>query len=103
MDGTILSFYMDNDSKQWQSLKINTNINGNKPPNMFGKDIFSFDHTNKGLQPKEAELSINLLTGHYRDAYNKNLQGVNMKADHNCTALIIKSGWTLPDNYPVKF
>lgn len=49
-DGTIMRFYMNNT----QSYAIILDVNGQKEPNMYGKDVYYFTYVNNKLLPNGA-------------------------------------------------
>ena len=59
---------------------IHVDINGNNPPNKFGKDIFSFTFYKTGLSCIR-----------YSPISN---------CGRSCACFIMENGWKIPDNYP---
>lgn len=77
-------------------------INGKKKPNIIGKDIFVFDiykYNEGGYKVKfwNINANINHLAG--SESYGCNKETTHFQG-FNCGALIQKSGWEIPDNYP---
>lgn len=71
-------------------------INANKKKNVWGRDAFIFvigDTNNDRLFP---------LSG--QESRERNLSGcANTASGRECAALIMKSNWEIPDDYPIKF
>ena len=102
-DGSIIFLSVNNDSIRMYDLIINVDINGNKGPNVIGKDIFSF-YLKTGKTGNISQTSFWGLTGTsteretlLNDSYrgcNKNAQGMY------CGALIQYDNWEISDDYP---
>jgi len=106
-DGTILWGYNDNDNY----LILAADINGDKPPNMAGRDTFWFVY-DKRENPSEQKFhrtgkaglhmwgegnSREYLTGTSYDNCNKNAASVS---GTHCGALILLDSWQIKDDYP---
>ncbi len=102
-DGTFIGFVSDNFTtsagNKMDIVRMYVDINGQKKPNQYGKDIFVFyynirdDDTprnNGKMMPVGYDLARNtLLSG-----CNKNEGG------RYCGALIMRDGWKISDDYP---
>ena len=69
--------------------KIIVDLNGGLPPNTFGKDVFLFLRTEKGII--------------YPYGYNTGTNSINSNCKHNgtyCSAKIMQDGWKISDDYP---
>ncbi len=64
-------------------------LNGPSGPNVVGKDVFSFNRTEKGLEDYCREQS---------EQYIKN--NCNASAGRCCSTKLIKDGWEIKDDYP---
>lgn len=83
---------------------VNVDINGQKKPNKSGRDYFEFavalDTTQDMYRPtgrlnaSGQSQTLELITGNENSSCSKSGNG------SYCAALIIKSGWKLPENYP---
>ena len=98
-DGTFLSFvtisWDDEGAPHYsQTQMVRVDLNGSKPPNMFGRDTFTF--------------VINLNNNSVKPAcYNKDEDYVNNDckrggAGECCLQKIINDNWTIKDDYPWK-
>ena len=101
-DGTSLTFNINESSENNHQFKIVIDINGDKKPNVYGKDIFQFkyyisfsDPTLVGrFVPNGFDNTRQQLLSNSNYQCNKNKQGFR------CAALIIKDGWQIKDDYP---
>ncbi len=102
-DGSILSFMLDNNSQNWETLYIYYDINGNKRPNIYGIDIFTFTFYGNdspairfaGWNKTRAQmLSSGTRTGCSVSAGSYSGQ--------DCGALIMYDGWKISKDYPWK-
>ena len=92
-DGTFLFFVFRTETSSPESVRyIFIDVNGIKLPNTFGKDVFIFSQTEKGLLPYGMEMTDSKLK---KNCYTEDGKG--------CTALIYKNGWEIPSDYPAKF
>ncbi len=101
-DGTFIGLVSDNytaEGSKKDITRMHIDINGQKKPNTYGKDIFHFDytihdddnpHSNGKMMPAGYDFSRNSLL----NVCNKNENG------RYCTALIMKDGWKISDDYP---
>jgi hypothetical protein len=72
------------------SYNIYIDLNGSKPPNVYGKDFFIFTRTNTGILPygyDKTEAQINNSCGKTGDG-------------SYCAAKIMQDGWEIKDDYP---
>ncbi len=90
-DGIMYSISVKADNRNDEGIMID--VNGSKGPNKVGVDFFNFYRTNNGIVPYGVGLSIDEI-----DASVAN--DINCYA---CAAKIIKDGWQIKDNYPVRF
>ena len=99
-NGTMLFFCPDTGGGYFNSMIIFADINGNKSPNIIGKDIFvmflwSNSNYNKKLLMYGEWLSRDsLFSTSYIYACDKS------KTGFYCGALIMKDGWKISDDYP---
>ena len=98
-DGTFLYFLGNiNAGYFWMFA----DINGEKRPNIVGKDIFVFDiykYNGGGYKVKFWNILLNTDDLKRAEAYGCNANSPRYKG-FNCGALIQKSGWKIPDDYP---
>ncbi|MBR6164000.1 hypothetical protein IKQ26_08975 [bacterium] len=107
-DGTSISCYVQSQSSDWKRLSILIDINGDKKPNKFGRDVFMFEYLiyvnpnhiyypfvgkivpdfGNGISSRSALLSNSAWNCH------KNQQGTP------CAAVIVRDGWRIADDYP---
>jgi hypothetical protein len=84
---------------------IYVDINGQKKPNIWGKDIFQFyyyvffgtqgNQNNGKFMPRAYSYSVEELTNNSSE-YNCNKDATGER----CAALIMKQGWKISDDYP---
>jgi prepilin-type N-terminal cleavage/methylation domain-containing protein len=72
------------------SYNIYIDLNGSKPPNVYGKDFFIFTRTNTGILPY---------------GYDKTETQINSSCSKTgdgsyCAAKIMQDGWEIKDDYP---
>ena len=93
-DGTGVSIVA---SASLANIVIDTN--GPKKPNVIGKDAFYFEITNEsGLYPYNYP---DLKSASREDIINGTGElGCNATTQRSCTALIMKDGWQIKDDYP---
>lgn len=104
-DGTIVSFMVDNNSKQWMIVRLYVDINGDARPNVCGKDIFTFklDMDGKsalnmsGVTEVTQSKKRSTLLGTCRECCNKNAGDY---AGDFCAGLIQYDGWKIKNDYP---
>lgn len=77
------------------SKAVIIDINGPKKPNQFGVDVFTFIRNEKGLLPNDHEKTDDEVKSRCATTPSNNYWG--------CTALIVRNGWEIPDDYPAKF
>lgn len=85
-DGFLYNMSMDTDD-----ARIFIDINGAKPPNMTGKDLFIFVITDKGIFPREYDQP--------EDVINTNCKRRNSNG-YSCAAKIMRDGWEMKSDYP---
>lgn len=98
------TFYLANGTKisMWNGscVDFNVDVNGDKKPNEFGRDMFNFHVCTKKNYPPIGVYSLYSPQGHTRTEL------VDLCAnyiDRNfCTPLIMKDGWEFKDDYPFK-
>ncbi len=77
------------------SLAVNDSViidlNGSKEPNVFGKDLFRFTRTDKGILP-------NCYATNNMTTINNNCSKTG--AGDCCAAKLSRDGWEMKDNYP---
>ncbi len=74
-------------------LRIHVDLNGNKSPNAYGKDIFVFHpKTNGGVVGFATGWSAGILKS--RCQFNLSIY------NYYCTGWIQNNGWKIPDDYP---
>ena len=98
-DGTIVSFMFDNINGILQWVYLYVDINGDKKPNISGKDIFTFgfySETNKINMIGGGKTRSELL-GTSRSGCNKN---AGSYAGDYCGAVIQYDNWEIKDDYP---
>ena len=89
-------------------LSIYIDINGDKGPNKHGIDLFRFTY----LVPQTGLGSVSQRgtivpgnNGHYNWPCWGKINCITCKSDENyagCSALIMRNGWKIPDDYPLK-
>jgi len=101
-DGTSMTAYTQADSDNTKRCWIDIDINGDKKPNKYGKDIFCFIYViNEGNSLRNGKIvsvgqganRIQLLSDS-SDMCNKKQNGTR------CAALLIQDGWQIKDDYP---
>ncbi len=106
-DGTFISSgaYVDDPNKQTYAY-VYVDVNGQKKPNVLGKDIFAFIYFTRhdsspayvgkfvplGYSSQRAKLTSDVAYACY--AGNQVYQGLY------CAALIMRDGWQISDDYP---
>jgi prepilin-type N-terminal cleavage/methylation domain-containing protein len=98
-DGTLVSGTTFNyEDTGWKGAIIQIDINGQKTPNTFGKDIFEFYYNIQNgvgkLIPSAGLSSRNNVLSSETYGCNKNASG------SFCAALIMFDGWQIKDDYP---
>ncbi len=109
-DGTLIVLlarnYIDYDNNlYYQYAYVYIDINGQKKPNMFGKDVFRFiyyihygppnDPSSGKFLPFAYDLPLEtLIQNGYSYSCNRETNG------DGCAALIMKQGWQMTDDYP---
>ena len=116
-DGMLLSFTGNNHvddpvNRYGTSLRINIDINGDRGPNQYGRDVFVFtifpfdSRSNGKLVPGVNERCSN---GAIHNNLSRDFLVYNgcwtCKHDHTgtgygCAAVIMKDGWEIKDDYP---
>ncbi len=103
-DGTLIGLaliHYGNDPELNQAARVEIDINGQKAPNIVGKDYFAFDYKIKNFASGNGRFvplgditssRTYLMGGEW--GCNKNGHG------SYCAALIMKDGWEIKDDYP---
>lgn len=103
-DGTIYSLAVT-DSGHNKTILIHVDLNGLRKPNKMGKDIFSF--TVSSYSRYESKSILNKLRPYGGSSTRESL--LNDTNDNNCnknkngqfcSAVIMKDGWQIKDDYP---
>ncbi len=106
-DGVLIGVIAQNGESEnalQKTARIIIDINGDKKPNMVGKDIFYFTYyifyrtpdsnfNGKFMPWAYSYTRADLMNSNYNSC-NKNSNGIY------CTALILKDGWRIADDYP---
>lgn len=89
-------FFPDNDTVNYVGMLIWIDINGNKGPNVYGKDTFLlfFNSTSKKVLFRYSSTDRNYLLTNSSVGCNKDAAG------YACGALIQLDGWELKEDYP---
>ena len=92
-DGTFLLFLLGKEITELPepANELYVDINGYKKPNTYGKDVFVFELTDKGVIP----LGIDKTDTEIKADCKKNSFG-----GQYCAALLYKNNWEVPKNYP---
>ena len=102
-DGSILSFMLDNNSQNWKTLYIYYDINGNKRPNIYGIDIFTFTFYGND-SPAIRFAGWNKTRAQMLSSVTRT--GCSVSAGsysgQDCGALIMYDGWKISKDYPWK-
>jgi hypothetical protein len=73
-------------------------LNGSKPPNVVGKDLFRFyfhiNGSDQGFGPGNKEMDYDDVLNNTTSGCNKNATGIL------CARLILLDGWEIRDDYP---
>ena len=90
-NGTFIFFITETETATPQNVNIiRVDINYTKSPNTLGKDVFAFEYSAEGIKPYGYDAD---------DITQKN----NCKTSGEfCSSLIMKNGWKIPNDYPVK-
>ncbi len=104
-DGTFVAVSIFENTDTDKRMYITINLNGQKQPNTYGKDIYCFSYLIKSASESgKAYVGKIFANGISRE---RNLLVSEGKWDCNrkstgfyCTALIIKDGWQIADDYP---
>lgn len=96
----IFHFYFSGD---WHWVNVKVDVNGDKKPNVFGKDIFNFVYWVKRGDNKESKFEAYgvdwsreaLATSEGTNACNKR------SSCELCAALLMKDSWEMKDDYPL--
>lgn len=78
-------------------IEVHVDVNGNKKPNILGKDVFIFDY----YSTPEKFVADGL--GNSRTTLMTSTSGCNTTANNAgwcCAALIMSDGWQMADDYP---
>ena len=101
-DGSSITFRVQDNNETVKSLAFNVDINGDKKPNKFGRDIFQFYYR---IQSPDNSINGKFYpTGYNKEMREELLEGTNscnkLQNGAYCTALIMKDGWRIADDYP---
>ena len=105
-DGSVVAFMVDNDSVVWSYVKIFVDINGDRGPNVSGKDVFTIlldPNGNSaiklyGIDTIKYSKNRNSLLGNCRECCSKTTAG-NYAGDF-CGGLIQYDGWKISKDFP---
>lgn len=101
----------------WNSVKIAIDINGRRCEQKIGKDVFYFYVCDGNRQNKKTGLQTNPLCTDqtrtkiiseasdyytYGNCATKGSNGNGHFLGEKCTDLIMKEGWKIPEDYPIK-
>jgi type II secretory pathway pseudopilin PulG len=110
-DGTIITLYTANEEANENHADIKIafifiDINGQKKPNIVGKDLFAFNYyvyhgTSKSVVGKFIPRGMfvdrnTLLSSGYNEGCNKESEAGGL----GCAGLIVKDGWQISNDYP---
>jgi type II secretory pathway pseudopilin PulG len=105
-DGTLVALQIENrivDGLLYKHARVKVDINGNKPPNLIGKDSFNFIYyIYSGTQSNRVngKFTVEAL-GYDRETLKST--GCSDGAQYGyswCTALLVKDNWQIKDDYP---
>lgn len=103
-DGSIIALQADNDSVAYGLIRIYIDINGDKGPNVFGKDVFTIrlDTINSAIRLSGVDAIKRLKNrdyalGNCRECCSKTAG--NYSGDF-CSGLIQYDGWKISKDYP---
>ena len=103
-DGTLIGLVITNNDDN-KYVRIMVDINGQKGPNKFGKDIFRFNYSINayGILGK---LVPNCYSSTLEESLHSTSDGAcNLNAETRagfcCSNVIMRSSWKLPDDYPL--
>ena len=109
-DGAVIAFMTDNNSVVWTTVRIYVDINGDRGPNVSGKDIFTIllakngDSALKlsGITRIRSTKNRNTLLGNCRECCSKKVASTgNLSyAGDFCAGLIQYDGWKISKDYP---
>ena len=107
-DGAVIAFMTDNNSVVWSTVRIYVDINGDRGPNISGKDIFTIlletngDSALKlsGIAKIRSTKNRNSLLGNCRECCSKEVSGTWSYAGDYCAGLIQYDGWKISKDYP---
>ena len=86
-DGTKIYFSPSSDDKVAVFM---VDINGNKSPNLLGRDVFVFVFSRKDLVLRE----------NFHNSSSERIYDWCKNYGFSCSAMIIKNNWQMPSNYP---
>ena len=99
-DGMIVAFMIDNSEGVWRIVYMYVDINGDKKPNISGRDIFTLSFastTNKINFAGVGHARNYLLSSNSRNVCSKT--GGSYSGDY-CGAVIQYDNWEIKDDYP---
>ncbi len=100
-DGTLIAVFVQNNSTD-KRINVYIDLNGQKTPNTFGKDIFYYNYyVVHGSPNVMGKFMPEWYTADREFLINNTPSGCNRNANGRlCTALIMKDGWQMKDDYP---
>lgn len=108
-DGAVIAFMTDNNAVVWTTVRIYVDINGDRGPNVSGKDIFTILlATNgdsalrlSGITTIRSTKNRNTLLGNCHECCSKKVTstGSHYAGDY-CAGLIQYDGWKISKDYP---
>lgn len=109
-DGAVIAFSADNSHGVWTIARMYVDINGDRGPNVSGKDIFTIlletngDSALKlsGITRIRSTKNRNTLLGNCRECCSKKVTstGSHSYAGDFCAGLIQYDGWKISKDYP---
>ncbi len=95
-DGTFLRVGISADNYAW----VHVDINGARKPNKTGRDVFEFKYYIKNAGASTGKFVPACFYCSREDLINDPNWGCNKNASgHYCTALIMRDGWQIKDDY----
>ncbi len=109
-DGAVIALLADNNGVVWGIVRMYVDINGDRGPNVSGKDIFTIlletngDSALKlsGIATIRSTKNRNALLGNCRECCSKKVTatGLSSYAGDFCAGLIQYDGWKISKDYP---
>lgn len=99
-DGSIIFFSVNNNGVKLFDILISVDINGDKGPNVSGKDVFHY-YLNAGNVSRTNFWGLTGTNIKRETLLNDSGRGCNKNANGQyCGALIQYDGWKISDDYP---